>query len=216
MSTIDPRDYPSNSHRSNLPPKRVEQVTSQPATIRKRPLGRRMVDMIAGDDARSVGGYVVFEIVIPAVKDLLFEIITGGSQRALWGSANTRRAQVPQKSSIRTSVPGAPSYMDYSGQSSSARQGQRMSPSAQAQHNFDEIVVASRGEAEMILSRMCELVEVYGVASVADLYSMAGVTNSSYVDNRWGWKDLGSARVLRIPQGGYVFNFPRPVPIEQS
>ena len=216
MSTIDPRDYPSNSHRSQLPPKNVQQVTSKPATLRKRPLGRRMAEMFTGDDARSVGGYVMFDIVIPAVKDLVFEIITGGSQRALWGSASTRRPQAPPKSSIRTSVPGGPSYIDYSGQSSPAQQGHRMSPAAQAQHNFDEIVVASRGEAEMILTRMCELVELYGVASVSDLYSMAGVTNPSYVDNRWGWKDLGSARVLRIPQGGYVFNFPRPVPIEQS
>ena len=215
MSMIDPNDFPANSHRSGLPPKNVGQVTSKPATIRKRPLGKRVAEMLTGDDARSVGGYVVFDIVIPAFKDLLFEVITGGSQRALWGSSSTRRPQPPRPGK-GPSIPGAPSYISYNTQGSSSTQPSKMSQAGQARHDFDEIVVASRGEAEMILSRMCELVEVYGVASVADLYSMAGITNGSYVDNRWGWRDLGSARVLRIPQGGYVFNFPRPTPIEQS
>lgn len=53
-------------------------------------------------------------------------------------------------------------------------------------YDYDDIVLDKRDEAEDVLSRMDELISTYGMASVADLYELVGVTGN-YTDNKYGW-----------------------------
>ena len=54
--------------------------------------------------------------------------------------------------------------------------------------------------------------EPYGIASVADLYDLAGITCRSYTANKYGWTDIRSAKVVRI-RDGYILQLPRTVQI---
>ena len=75
--------------------------------------------------------------------------------------------------------------------------------------NFKEILLADRGDAEIVLDRLGDLIDEYQTASVADLYSLTGISQE-FTDNRWGWDSLEGARVVRA---GRMFMLDLPVPI---
>lgn len=88
-----------------------------------------------------------------------------------------------------------------------------MSRRSRAAHNFDEIILETRMEAEEVIERMAEYVERYDQASVSDLYQLVGVTGS-FADEKWGWKDLRAASVTRVRNGGYLLDLPRPIELD--
>ena len=77
--------------------------------------------------------------------------------------------------------------------------------------DYDDIVLDKRDEAEDVLSRMDELISTYGMASVADLYELVGVTGN-YTDNKYGWTDIRSASAIRV-RDGYLLKLPKALPL---
>ena len=64
-------------------------------------------------------------------------------------------------------------------------------------YEYDDIIIESRGDAELVLDQLEEIISTYGVASVADLYDLVGITGRSYTDNKYGWTDIRNAKVVR-------------------
>lgn len=75
-------------------------------------------------------------------------------------------------------------------------------------HDFDEIVLDTRHEAELVLDNLEELIKQYGQATVTDLYDLVNIT-SSFADEKWGWTDLSHANVSHV-RDGYLLNLPKP------
>jgi hypothetical protein len=80
-----------------------------------------------------------------------------------------------------------------------------------AQHDFSDIIIQSRAEAEDVLDGLRNLIHQYEVASVSDFYGLVGLTGE-FTDDKWGWYDLRSASIRAI-RGGYVLMLPRTQPI---
>ena len=78
-------------------------------------------------------------------------------------------------------------------------------------YNYDDVVLDNRGEAEDVLSRMDELIEAYGLVSVADLYDLVGI-NGNYTDNKYGWTDIRNASAIRV-RDGYKLKLPKALPL---
>jgi hypothetical protein len=87
-----------------------------------------------------------------------------------------------------------------------------MSRTGRAKHDFDEVVLESRGEAEEVLSNLVDSIIDYGQATVADFYDLVGIA-TNFVDGKWGWTDLRNASVSRV-RGGYLINLPRTQPLD--
>lgn len=64
-----------------------------------------------------------------------------------------------------------------------------------------DIIVSSIDKAFNILSSMDALISKYGVASVSELYELAGIT-STYDDQNYGWIDIETAEIKPV-RGGY-------------
>ena len=60
--------------------------------------------------------------------------------------------------------------------------------------------------------RLKEAVERYGMVSVVDFYDCISQP-SKYTDQKYGWRDLSSATVIRV-NGGYSIQFPKVVPLD--
>jgi hypothetical protein len=88
-----------------------------------------------------------------------------------------------------------------------------MSYKARATHNFDEIVLASLGEAEEVIDNMSTLIRDFDVVSVSDVLTMVGVT-PAFTDVKWGWDDIRGARVKRLSSDQYLLDLPRPIPLD--
>lgn len=87
-----------------------------------------------------------------------------------------------------------------------------MSRQSRARHQFDDIVLDERAEAEQVIDQLFDLVSKYGSATVADLYELVGLA-STHTDHKWGWEELMGAGVSRV-RGGYLLDLPEPEPLD--
>lgn len=69
----------------------------------------------------------------------------------------------------------------------------------------------SRAKAETVLDAMADALERFKAVSVADLYDLAGVSNTvgEFTDKNWGWTGLEGTKVRRARGGGYYLDLPR-------
>ena len=65
-------------------------------------------------------------------------------------------------------------------------------------------------DAELVLSELCEAIDVYGWAKVSDFYSLVGETERNFTAQGYGWEALGNATIERV-RDGWVIDLPRPV-----
>jgi hypothetical protein len=196
--------FPSNSHKAReekKEAKKVEKIISGKVVQRKKSLGKRLMETFVGDDISNVSFYVIHDVLIPAAKSTLSEMVQGGIELMLFG----------ERKGSRTSRERGRSYVSYDKQRYNQRDERRdVSPRNRARHNFDEVILDSRGEAEEVLSHLVDLTIDYGQASVSDLYDLVGITGS-FTDNKYGWTDLSSASASIARGGGYVLHLPKTV-----
>jgi hypothetical protein len=200
-------DYAANSAKSKqtgpAPSERPELKQIASATVRKKGVGAKFKETFIGDTAESVGQYILFDVIVPRIKDLLFDIINGGSERALYGTTTARSASRGRRSQLVEKT-------NYRGLSEQAKERPERDISARgrATHNFEEILIPSRGEAEQVLDTLLSLVDQYDSATVADLYSTVGIS-TDHTDLKFGWTDLSEARIVPARGGGYILEMPR-------
>lgn len=200
-------DFPSASNRSNRERKEREKlepiVKDGGARAKRQSTGKRLKETFIHDDGKSVGEYILFDVLIPAAQNMIYDGVTEGLSRTLFGSSR------PSSNRIRPN-----NYTNYGSMGRTSYSPNRaMSQRSRREHDFDEIVIDSRDEAEEVLDRMRDLVDDYGVCTVADLYDLAGIT-AEFVDETWGWDDFRSATVRRT-RAGYLLDLPRPKPVDK-
>jgi hypothetical protein len=201
-----PVDYPSNSKRAKeAPPERekVEPVVVGTVTRRKRGTSSRVLGALVAEDGPSVLQYVVMEVLVPAAKNMVSDAVSQGVERMLFGDARPRPAAGNR--------PGYTNYTRFIPGRANPDPRPDLSRQARANHDFRDIILASRGEAEDVLDGLRNLVAQYEVATVNDLYDLVG-QSGEFTDDKWGWTDLRSAEV-RTTRGGYWLHLPRTHPI---
>lgn len=202
------KDYPSNAHGTvkkvpDAPKKEVKKVISGVVKRQKKSLGRKFLDVFLPEDIGNVKGYIIHDVLIPAAKNMLYEMITGGSAMTLFG----------EKKGRNTARVGGSSYVSYNSLSSSNRTTTatpQVSAQNRARHNFDDLPLPTRGDAEEVLSNLVDLIEEYGEATVSDLYDLMGVTGE-FTDTKYGWTNLSGATATRTRSGEYILNLPRTI-----
>jgi hypothetical protein len=210
------QDFPANSAKARArsepptqgPPERIERVTSAEASRRKRGLGRQFKDTFIGGNARMAADYAMTDIVIPAIRDLMFDAIQGSLDRWIYGDSRRPRRGGPPSSSYS----GIGPHVDYRGLSMNRptpSTTRMLSRRSRARQDFDEIIISSRAEAQEVLDLMFEFLSRYGVVRVSELYEMTGIA-SSHTDHKWGWTSLAGAKLGRLRDGRFVLDLPEP------
>lgn len=190
--------YKSESTEEKKDDKRkIRQVSSSPARIRKKSPGKKFLEAFISDDIDDIKDYIIYDVIVPSIMNTVLDTVTNGIQMLFWGDKG-------RKPNISRS--GGKTYVSYGSYSSDKRSMDNIS---RARHNFDDLVLDSRGEAEEVLSQLVDLTLDYGHASVSDFYYMNGIS-STPIDQKWGWKDLSNAKVERV-RDGYIIKLPRAV-----
>ena len=212
-------NYPGNSKRVaegktevKKEKKVVTRVTTGEATFRKKPLGKRFTEIfIGGEDAKSVWSHVAADVLIPAAKDMVVDTFVQGIERTFYGES---RGGGRSSRGARPATNGYTSYNRYSSPAAPRREETRapLSRRARATHNFDEIILPTRTEAEEVIDGLFNLISEYESATVSDLYGMIGQTGD-FTDEKWGWTDVRGAGVTRI-RGGWLLNVPNPIQLD--
>jgi hypothetical protein len=204
-------EYPSNSKASKSAapeePKVIKPVVTGEVVRKKPGIGRRLRELFIGGDANSVWGYIAYDILIPAVKDTLSDAVSMGIERMLFGDGPAPSGRRP--SSGRGGATAFTNYNNVSKQKDRYSSGRReISRRARGSHNFDEIVLETRAEADTVIERLDDLIDRYNEASVSDLYELVGITGD-FTDEKYGWTDMRGAKVTRARGGGYLINLPQ-------
>ena len=190
-------NFKGNSHREkekNKEEKKVEKVVSGAVRTKKRSMLR---DSFISEDVNNVKSYIILDVLIPAAKKAISDIIVNGADMFLYGETGHTKKNGSSKVSYR-------SYYD--------RPSERRDTRSISGYRYNDIVLDNRGEAEDVLMRMDDLIASYGVVSVADLYDLVG-ENCNYTDNNYGWTDIRSASVVRV-RDGYLIKLPKALPID--
>ena len=205
---IDIESFPSNSNKAKEEI-RLEKVVSGNVKRKKKSIGRQLSETFLEDDARSVGDHLFWDILIPAAKNLVSDMVTNAIDMFFWGGE--------RRSDNRTYRDRNKSYVSYSSYyERDHRPRDRYSYSAgdrrprrAARFDFSDIIFDNRKDAEDTLSIMIDHLDEYDEVTVADFYDLIG-QDSTYTDRDWGWDNLGSSSVDRV-RDGYIIRFPRPI-----
>lgn len=206
---MDSSEFPPNSEASKRQPiddKKVERVTSGEPVRRRKSLRKQFSETFVAGDMKSAVSYVVLDVLLPAAKDMIVEAGSQGIEKLIFGEGRRRRGSTPPQAGPT----GYVSYNRYAMGSRMSAPERVMSRQGRARHNFDEIILEERAEAEEVIDRLFDLVSRYESASVADLYELVGLV-PAHTDNKWGWTDLRGSGVSRV-RDGYLLDLPDPVP----
>lgn len=202
-----PTDYQSNSDknkREKVKPegeeKTIEKVISGEVIKRKPPLGQRFKTIFFGGDAKGASRYIVGDVLLPALRNLVVDMTSKGIERMVYGDRGPRRPsgfdyrpRIQYHSPIMRQDPRMPGRLPDQSPRSTRRESA-------------ELVLSTRDEAELVLERLMDILEKYESVSVADLYDLCGLP-SSHVDHKWGWFNLNTTEVRQV-RDGFLLDLP--------
>lgn len=181
-------------------------VKAGSATKKPQSTGKSFLQEFIVEDCKSIRDYLIFDVLIPASKNAISDLVTGGVDMLLFGSAGGRRStrsSGTNYSTISTNRAGGQKIIRYEDNNKPANP--RVSNNGTFRYN--DIYFRSRGEAEAVLSAAIDTLEKYEALSVADLYDICGM-DSDYTDNKYGWTNLNGACVQRTSDG-FMIKMPR-------
>lgn len=192
-------EFKPNSHKSKelapVPEKKVEKIVQGTVKSKKKNGINRLKDNFISEDAVNIKTYVVMDVLIPAVKKAICDIVKNGVDMILYGESGRSNRRPSEYVSYDRR------YLD--------RGDARFYNADRAiiGYSYNDIILETRGEAEDVLARMDELIELYGMVSVADLYDLVGITGN-YTDNKYGWTNIRNAEPVHV-RDGYMLRLPK-------
>ena len=195
-------NYPSNSYtqrkaEEQKEEKHLEPVVAHDVQVRKKSIFKKFTDIFIAEDMSSIKSYIISEILIPGCKRAIIstvEMMLNGK-----GYSSNRRDRPV------TTI----SYRDYYDKPST-----KSEPVRNDYLDFEELIFAERGDAELVLDQMYDILREYKVVHVSDMFEISK-QQAPYTGNRYGWTDLTMARVVPV-RGGYAIKMPKAMPIDRA
>ena len=201
-------NFPSNSHKTReerekpKKPQKQQKVIKHKVVTRKKGLFKKFSESYLGEGITAIASYVFNEILVPAGKNTLSEMLHSSTDMMIYKEDRSARGRRGDR---------RPGYVSYDGfYRDDRREGSRTtSLRNRTRHNFDDIIIETRAEADEVIGRLVDLIDNYGEAAVSDLYDLVGI-ESNHADTKYGWVNLNSARPLRV-RDGYLLDLPRTI-----
>lgn len=173
-----------------------------------RSLWRKVFETFAINNIKDARDYIVSDVIIPGFLDILYDGITRGAGRLIYGEKGMKTKGI-KKGGI-----------DYSSGIKRLSDGEawkaidrRSDSEVVSISDYNEIELKTKAKAEQLLDDMSEYLDIHEIISVADMYDMAKYKGGDYTDNYWGWSNLAGAHIKRS-EGGWTLILPRAVNIK--
>lgn len=212
---MNEQEYKSNSYKSKEAvlaapaetknaetEKRVEKPVVQGKVQTKKNTIHRFTDVFISEDIANVKSYILMDVLVPAIKKAVSDIVTNGVDMILYGETG-RNKNRSSGSKIQ--------YVDYSNRRSYDEP--RSISNNRNGLNFDDLKFERRRDAEAVLDQMVEVIEHFGFVTVSDMYDMADVT-APFTGNKYGWTNVRNAEVVSS-RDGYLIKLPKATLIER-
>lgn len=200
-------DYPSNSLTQRPPEKFLAEkepvkVVKADGRKKKSEISKLAREFIS-DDATHIRGYVLKDVLLPNVKNTVYDVVVGSLNMLLFGSRGSAR---PNQSPV-----GRMSYSNYSGcyrqtsaPASSVQQKRRDDRVLKAYYVdsplfADESDIVAQNKAHEALSELKKRINRYGSATVSDFNELVGWDDKGvYTETDYGWTNVDNVIVHRL------------------
>lgn len=181
--------------------KEQKPVVKGQVKIKKEPLSRKFSNVFLSDTVDNVKSYIIFDVIVPGIRDLIYSMITNGSDMLIYGRSGGNKGS------------GGGSKRDYTkftrGSSGWSNNEPRRGGNPRDRHAYNDIIFDNRGDAREVLDCMSDILERFKMVSVADFYELAHAEEcETYADRKYGWYDLSGADIAR-DRDGYRIIFPK-------
>lgn len=197
-------NYQSNSHKSKAEAnesadKKIEKVITGNVKTKKKNEAHKLSDVFSEKNTAEVKEYLWSDVLIPGIKKIVWEVVTGAFDMILFGGNGRARKNTNA------------GYVSYNNYSNRAEPSRNIQPKTRTRYSYDDLVLDSRGDAEDVMDRLNEAIQDFGMVSVADMYDAVGLS-CNYTDNKYGWRDLSDAQIVRV-RDGYMLKMPPAHPL---
>lgn len=203
--------FPSQSHKGSEP-REIQPITREPGRVRKAPAGRRMLATFFQGDAQTTWTSMIWDSFFPNLRDNIEDSIVNGihtlfggtSSRSYYGGHGHRRSgtgNLITKHNPDQALGGRGPSVD-----------SRISREDRMAHRYNVIDIASRAEAEDVLTAMNATIDQYDMVRLAEFLQMVHIS-PEHTDYQWGWEDLGGTKVVHS-HGNYYLDLPQPIKIK--
>jgi hypothetical protein len=200
-------DYRGNTDKGReekKPDKQIERVVTGEVIQKPKGIGRKFRDIFLGGDLRASTRFVVGDVLLPALRNLIVDMTSKGIEKIVYGdSVYTRR---PTEYRPRVSY-NNPILRDPRDPRSRAFLPDQPSPYRVVRRESNDFILASKEEAERVVEQLIDIIDQYQAVSLADLYEIIGLP-SSHTDNKWGWTYLTNVEIRQTRQG-YLIDLPQ-------
>ena len=210
-----PEDFPSNANGVVKP--------DAPAPIRPRERKRRKSSIFAdvrdefiSEDAPNVGSYILYDVLLPALRDLILDIAHGSIDMAMGaGGRSYGRRDYGRRN--------GGSYISYDRYYDDRDERRRR----RDRDDYDRRMARRRGERDLtefdwdykeqaqdVLDFLCDEIDRHGEVTVARFYDRIGESvPGDFTAEDWGWTNLSRAEVKGSNRKGWYIDFPRVRPL---
>lgn len=191
---------------------KTDEKQSPKVKLKERTFKQKVRSAFIADDVVNIKDYIVFDVVIPAIKTTFRNLIVNTVDLSLFGKVGGGKRDRGN----------GDTYISYDRAYGGRSGGERMySPRPQTRDNgsidvreIDRVWFETEQEANDVIY-MCR--EIYdanaGVLSVAEFLDAAQMKTSP-IHHKWGWIDISHASAEPYPDGsGWYVNLPRPRPL---
>lgn len=185
----------------------------------KQNAGSKFLSNLFADDISNVKDYILWDVLMPALKNAISDTVTNGIDILLFGQSRSGKTSGGKfnYSGIYASRGASGRVIRLNDIEKDNRRESRLG--GNHGYSYQEIAL-SRGEAEDVLWRLRQKESQYDMVSVSDMYdAIAEVLGEDpfkdireFTDNKWGWTDIDRATLQRVPNG-FVIRMPRVEPL---
>lgn len=174
--------------------------------VKDKSMKRRVAEAFISNERGNIKDHVIFDVVIPAVKNAVSDTVTDAINLLLFGE---RRKG--SKASSRTPYGSfwASSVNEECARAVSSGETVRTS----SMSRYLDAAWESKEDANDILGCMVEIMEAYRKVTVADFFGLIDDPKNfpiESVHNKWGWKTLSDVTVVKASNGLWGLSLPRP------
>lgn len=181
-----------------------KKAITQATPVKKNVWVRAFNSLVNEEDTHNLKNVLLQEVVVPAVKSIILDVVTTGITTALYGRNAPQQSRTTQgyRNTGRTNYQAA--YQPT--QTTTRTQPKSYDSGRDGRTYVNEYVIANRHEAVMILDELKNSISMYGSVSVADYYDLIG-HDGNYTDHNYGWIDLSRVNITGT-RGGYLLHLP--------
>ena len=201
-------DAPDNSYASKSEENSKKLTTNHAGAVHGKRVNTE--NAFFKGSVESAGRSIMADILIPAAKDTIYNMLNSFMSSILYGNA-----EIPTRGrsgNMRT-MDGRP-YNDYSNPSR-APFAARQANMQRSVYDYGSIEFETRGDAEVVLGYMRDICDEQGFCTVFNYYEITGNRPNS-TDINYGWYELpeGIVKVQKKFNGYYRLTLPPVVAIK--